>query len=242
MAEKETRSYPCPCCPETFDTFDGMKAHAAAEHKVEPKAEGWGLENYPYPKGEGFIECNEMKCVGCGICQMACSMKHYGVINKDLARIQVRKYLLPLPKAVQVVCVHCPDRERSCQQACPVDPPVIFYDKGLGHLVIDADRCLGENCLQCRDACSAKAIRSYPSVSPAPFVCDLCDTENKGVRDPQCINVCPYGALSFVSAGDHRFGFSAQDLTRLHADEKADLIAKRLYPLTKKSMGYPGWR
>jgi Fe-S-cluster-containing hydrogenase component 2 len=207
----------------------------------EPKTEGWGKEHYPFPKGNAFIECDEMKCVGCGICQMACSMKHFGVINKELARIQVRKYLLPLPKAVQVVCVQCPDEERECEKACPVSPPVIYFDNGLRHMVIDKERCIGEKCLQCKEACSAKAIRIYPSVSPTPFVCDLCDTENTGKRDPQCVNVCP-GALYFVSSPEYRFGYSVQDITRIHADEKAEMIAKRLYPLTKKNVAYPGWR
>jgi Fe-S-cluster-containing hydrogenase component 2 len=206
--------------------------------KGEP--EGWGKENYPYPKGAAFIECDEMKCVGCGICQMACSMKHFGVLNKDLARIQIRKYLLPLPKAVQVTCVQCWPEERECEKACPVSPPAIYFDEGLLHMVIAEDRCLG--CLQCQEACPAKAIRSHPSVSPNPFVCDLCDTEHNGNRDPQCVNVCPYGALYFLSSPDARFGYFYQDLTRKHADDKAELISKRLYPLTKKSMGNPGWR
>jgi Fe-S-cluster-containing hydrogenase component 2 len=213
-----------------------------AQNKVEPKTPGWGHEHYPYPKGDAFIECDEMKCVGCGICQMACSMRHFGLINKELSRIQVRKYLLPLPKAVQVTCVQCPDEERECEKACPVNPPVVYFDKDLRHMVIDKERCLGEDCLQCREACSAKAIRIYPAVSPTPFVCDLCDVENKGHRDPQCVNVCPYGALYFLSSPEYRYGYSVQDITRLHADEKAELIAKRLYPLTKKSVGYPGWR
>ncbi len=212
-----------------------------AQSAVEPKAEGWGKENYPNPVGAAFIECDEMKCVGCGICQMACSMQHYGVINKDLSRIQVRKYLLPLPKAVQVTCTQCPPEERECEKACPVDPPVIYLDKDSLHLVIDTERCLGEKCLLCQRACSANAIRIYPSVSPIPFVCDLCDTENTGDRNPQCVNVCPCGALYYKSSAA-RFGYSIHDVMRKHADEKAELIAKRLYPLTKESMGNPGWR
>jgi len=242
MTERETLKYKCPYCSEIFATFDALKAHAMAQHKVESTAKGWGHENYPYPKGVAFIECDEMKCVGCGICQMACSMKHFGVINKELARIQVRKYLLPLPKAVQVTCVLCPDEERECEKACPLDPPAVYYDNELRHMVIAEERCLGEKCLRCLEACSAEAIRIYPSVSPTPFVCDLCDTENNGNRDPQCVNVCPYGALYFVSSPEYRFGYSVQHITRKHADEKAELIAKRLYPLAKKSMGYPGWR
>ena len=108
--------------------------------KKEPEPKGWGKENFPYPKGPAFIECDEMRCVGCGICQMACSMKHYGVINKELARIQVRKYLLPLPKAVQVTCVQCPEAERECEKICPVSPPAVHFDKNLLHMVIEKDR------------------------------------------------------------------------------------------------------
>lgn len=212
------------------------------EIESKPKERGWGKEKYPYPKGPAFIECDEMKCVGCGICQMACSMMHFGVINKELSRIQVRKYLLPLPKAVQVTCVQCQEQERECQKVCPVKPPAIYFDKDSLHMVVDADRCLGEECLQCRKACSAEAVRYYPDVSPTPFVCDLCDIRNKGVRNPQCINVCPYGALYFLPGQDHRHAYSIQHITRKHADEKAELIAKRLYPLNKESMGYPGWR
>jgi aldehyde:ferredoxin oxidoreductase len=50
----------------------------------EGKPDGWGQANYPYPPGSAFIECDEMKCVGCGFCQMACSIHHFGVINREL--------------------------------------------------------------------------------------------------------------------------------------------------------------
>jgi carbon-monoxide dehydrogenase iron sulfur subunit len=206
----------------------------------ETQAEGWGMENYPYPTGAAYIECVEMKCVGCGICEMACAMNHFGVINKDLARIQVRKYMLPLPKAVQVTCAQCPEQERECQKACPVDPPAIYFDEDTLHMVIDKETCLGEKCMQCQEACSAKAVRIYPSVSPIPFVCDLCDTENTGNRDPQCVNVCPYGALNFTST-TMRFNYVNHDIYRKHADEKAELIAKRMYPLPKDLTWKPGW-
>lgn len=208
---------------------------------VKEKAEGWGKENYPYPEGAAFIECDELKCVGCGICQMACSMHHFGVINKDLSRIQVRKYLLPLPKAIQVTCVSCPREERECEKACPLDPPAAYFDTDSLHMVIDKERCLGEKCLLCLRACSSQSIRIYPAVSDKPFVCDLCDVENNGNRDPQCVNVCPYSALYFKSSTG-RFGTSVHDVLRKHADEKAELIARRLYPLKKESMGNPGWK
>ena len=212
------------------------------EYSLEAKGEGWGRENYPYPQGAAFIECDELKCVGCGICQMACSMSHAGVINKELSRIQIRKYLLPLPKAVQVTCCQCPPEERECQKACPLKKePAIYFDKNSLHMVVDEERCLGEKCLLCWKACPAKAIRIHPAYSPMPFVCDLCDPGNSGDRNPQCVNVCPYGALYYKNSSD-RFGSVMNDLMRKHADEKAELLAKRMYPLKRELMFDPKWR
>jgi Fe-S-cluster-containing dehydrogenase component len=205
---------------------------------MERKAGGWGKENYPYPTEVAFIECDEMKCVGCGICQMACSMHHFGLINKDLSRIQISKHLLPLSKGIQVTCSQCQEEERTCQKACPLTPPAVYYDDDLLHMVIDQDRCLGEQCLFCREACSAKAIRNHPRLSPKPFVCDLCDKENNGQRDPQCINVCPTGALYFKDL-KARGLYPIRDMMRKSASEKAALIARRLYPLPKDIMWQP---
>ncbi len=207
---------------------------------MKPDTNGWGKENYPYPTGVAFIECDEMKCVGCGICQTACSMQHFGVINKDLARIQVWKYPLPISKGIQVTCSQCQKEERECEKACPLDPPAVYYDNDLLHMRIDQERCLGEKCLLCREACSAKAIKNHPTLSPKPFVCDLCDTENNGKRDPQCVNVCPTGALYFKNL--ESFTLPLRDFTRKHASEKAELIARRLYPMSREIMWEPGGR
>jgi len=239
--EKVVLKYVCPICSEDFTGLTALREHVRSQHRIKAGDEGWGMQNYPNPLGAAYIECEEMKCVGCGVCQMACSMKHFGVINKELARIQVRKYLLPLPKAVQVTCVQCRDEERECEKACPVKPSAIYFDKKTLHMVVDQERCLGHKCGRCRKACSAKAVRFYPSVSKKAFVCDLCDIENTGDRAPECVNVCPYGALSYVSTSV-RFGYLIHDIMRRDPDEKAEWISKRLYPLKRESMGYPGWR
>ena len=208
---------------------------------AKPKIDGWGKENYPNPRAEACIECDEMKCVGCGICQMACSMKHFGVINKDLARIQVRKYSLPISKGIQVTCSQCQDEERECEKACPLNPPAVYFDHKLLHMVIDNDKCLGESCLKGQDACPARAIRNHPLLSPMPFVCDLCDKENSGQRKPECVNVCPTGALYFKDF-EARAWYPIRDMLRKHADAKAELISKRLHPLPKDLMWQPEGR
>lgn len=195
------------------------------QQREKEEKPGWGLENIPYPKGVAYISARWDLCVGCGACEVACSMFHYGVVNRELSRIRIYRYLLPLPKSVQNVCSQCPERERECQKACPLDPPVIHYDPERLHMVVDEDRCLGSGCGQCRDACPAEVPRFYPPQQDVSMVCDLC--EKDGRRRPQCVEICPTQALEFVSPK------IPHHLERIHPDEKADSLAKRLYPLPK---------
>jgi len=187
--------------------------------------EGWGLEKLPYPSGVGYISARWDLCVGCGACEIVCSMSHYGVINRELSRIRIYRYMLPLPKSVQNVCSQCPEKERECQQACPVDPPVIHYDEERMHMVVDEDRCLGSDCGECREACPADVPRFYPPDNDFAMVCDLCAKD--GIRKPQCVEICPTQALEYVAPK------IPQHLERIHPDEKAASMAKRLYPLPR---------
>lgn len=195
-------------------------------------ARGWGKVGYPYPEGHAFIECDEMKCTGCGICEWACSMHHFGVMNKELSRIRVRKHLLPLPKGIQATCSQCQEEERECQKACPPKVNALYYDEKLQHMVIDREKCTA--CMRCVEACPAGMIRVYEAVQAEPFMCDLCDVDGTGKRDPQCVAVCPAQALYFKDE-------TPSHLWRISLDEKAELIAKRLYPLRRTSMAYPRW-
>lgn len=209
------------------------------EETVKVKAEkaGWGVENLPYPAEPAFIHSRDDLCVGCGICEMACSMHHYGVINRELSRIRILKYLTPLSKAVQSICVQCDKKEeRECEKACPLDPPAIYYDEEKLHMKVDTERCLGDKCSKCAEACPAEIPRFYPPKHNYALVCDLC--EKDGERKPQCVEVCPNYALEFMLSRDRRYGVSTAHLWRIHPDEKAELISKRLHPLTKDTVGH----
>lgn len=193
------------------------------KQKTTQEKTGWGIENMPNPKGVGYISSRWDLCVGCGACEIACSMFHHGVVNRELSRIRIYRYLVPLPKSVQNVCSQCPERERECQKACPEDPPVIHYDEKRQCMVVDEDRCLGSGCSQCRDACPADIPRFYPPDQDVSMVCDLCEKDGK--RQPQCVEICPTQALEFVSPK------IPHHLERIHPDVKAASLAKRLYPL-----------
>ena len=90
---------------------------------------------------------------------------------------------------------------------------------------VDIDGCLGSSCGACREACPANVPCFYPPECDYPLVCDLC--EKDGERSPQCVEVCPSYALEFLAP---RF---PQHLERIHPDEKAECLSKRLYPLDK---------
>jgi Fe-S-cluster-containing hydrogenase component 2 len=192
---------------------------------AEGEDAGWGIEQYPYPEGFAYISARWDICIGCGACEMACAMAHYGVINREMSRIRIFRYLLPLPKSVQNVCAQCREEERECQKACPLDPPVISFDTEKLHMVVDSKRCLGHKCGQCRKACPADVPRFYPEFLDYALVCDLC--EENGRRRPQCVDICPTQALMYISP---KF---PQHLERVHPDQKAEMLSKRLHPLAK---------
>ncbi len=131
---------------------------------------------------------------------------------------------------VMSVCCQCAERERECQKACPLDPPAISYDKEKFHMVVDKERCLGSSCAQCQDACPACVSRFYP---PGDYclLCDLCETD--GQRKPACVEVCPNYALEYMAP---QF---PQHLERVHPDQKAEYLSKRLYPLPKDRISRP---
>ena len=238
MAQKIFK-YVCPYCIEEFNTVSALQAHCEKSHTSAPEAQpAWGREVYPSPDGVAFIDSDVMKCTGCGLCAEACSMQHFGVINKDFARIYLRKYLLPLPKAIVVTCSQCQAEERLCEKACPVTPPAIYFDEKILHMVIDEERCTA--CLLCQEACGTEAIQFNPDAADKPFVCDLCDTGNTGERDPQCVRICPTTALYFHD--QHERERPLRDSFRRSADEKAGMVARRLYPLTRESLAYPVWK
>jgi Fe-S-cluster-containing hydrogenase component 2 len=205
-----------------------------ADHPEEVSEQIYGREVYLLPgaKVAAFIYMDEARCTGCALCTYACSMKHFGIINKDASNIQVRQPQIPVIKGIPVTCSQCQMDERECEKACPTTPKSITYDTNTMHMVINKATCLGAKCLQCQKACNAKAVRFNAHVSDTPFVCDLCDTENTGHRDPECVKICPFSALNFRDKGAHHWH-------RRSLMEKADMLATRIYPITKDSFCFP---
>ncbi|MEZ0394020.1 MAG: 4Fe-4S dicluster domain-containing protein [Desulfurococcaceae archaeon] len=152
------------------------------------------------------------RCTGCRLCEIACSLKHEGVIWPAASRIRVVE---PYPGiAVPSTCVQCPDY--PCVKACKVG--ALRVDENTGAVLVDKAHCT--LCGDCVRACPKQAIKIIRGKS-YPLVCDLCGGE------PACVascNAAGYGALKLV-------GRPSDSVVKLYAvapEEIAEALAARV--------------
>lgn len=128
------------------------------------------------------------KCIGCRLCELACSAEKEGVYNPNKARIRSER--IGLPEQVIVTYCHQCDNPK-CIENCPVNA-IARNEKGV--VVINEAECIG--CGNCVKDCPIGAIFMKADVD-IPVKCDLCGGE------PKCVDICPRGALVY---GDYPEG------------------------------------
>lgn len=125
-----------------------------------------------------MIHCELVLCVGCRMCEVACSSFRFGAVSPALSRIRVAK-LEDIGIDFAIACVSC--AERPCLE-CPTDALSVGP---AGAIILDRDLC--NACEECVDACPIGAVGFS---CDEPLFCDLCGGETR------CIDVCPTRALS----------------------------------------------
>ncbi len=123
------------------------------------------------------------KCVGCKVCELACSMTHFKTHKSSLSAIRVIKYD-ELSRDIPVVCLQCEDA--ACMKVCVVN--ALYRDKTTNAVVVDHSRCIG--CKLCVYVCPYGSI-SFDTEYKRIIKCDLCNGE------PQCVLFCPSEAIKF---------------------------------------------
>jgi TPP-dependent indolepyruvate ferredoxin oxidoreductase alpha subunit len=127
------------------------------------------------------VNCDNDKCVGCDICEYACSFEKEKVFNPLKSRIRSVRIGQTFNTAVTCkACINAP-----CITACPEE--AITQSKETGAITVNEQKCKG--CDWCIEACKYGAITLHPSSHKA-IVCDTC------CGDPKCIPACPESALS----------------------------------------------
>jgi anaerobic carbon-monoxide dehydrogenase iron sulfur subunit len=132
-----------------------------------------------------LLSINPEVCNGCRICEIACSMKHHGTCNPDLARIRIL-HLTISTGHLPIVCTACNDA--PCIKVCPLNARV---REANGAVTTDEERCIG-----CR-ACIYICPTGSPTINRAThktMTCDMCQGETK----PWCVTACKAGALRMV--------------------------------------------
>jgi Fe-S-cluster-containing hydrogenase component 2 len=131
-----------------------------------------------------FVSADPDKCVGCCVCEYACSFEKEKKFNPLKSRIRVVR--LDSIINMSIACRLCEDA--PCVAACPRD--ALMQSEETGTVKVDENKCNG--CGWCIEACDYGAIMLHPD-KKVVFVCDLCDGK------PKCVEWCPEEALDFVT-------------------------------------------
>lgn len=141
--------------------------------------------------GDHFLIIDADKCTGCRLCELACSMKHFGICSPHRSRIKILE-IIKSDYFVPVVCQSC--EEAPCIKVCPMNARVRDKNESV---VTDEERCIG-----CR-ACVYICPFGTPVINPdtnKTLTCDRCGDDESG---PWCVVACrDEKALQTVNSND----------------------------------------
>jgi Fe-S-cluster-containing dehydrogenase component len=135
----------------------------------------------PAPVLKPWIIRDYIKCSGCRLCEIACSLKKEGRIWPEASRIRV--FMLVPGAEIPHVCTQCSNY--PCVGSCPVK--ALFVDEKTGAVIVDDEKCIA--CGACIKACPGEVPHMHPEKNHI-IICDLCDGE------PECVKACSYGCIT----------------------------------------------
>jgi Fe-S-cluster-containing hydrogenase component 2 len=197
----------------------GLVVGGAVGYGVIPKP-----EVPPTPLPELWIGRNlaDQNCMGCRLCQTACSQAKEQVIRPSIARVQVPQYFPGIE--FPVLCYQCGD-EAMCISACPVQALSLDSSKKLNTIKVDKTKCLrtakNGDCTLCQDKCPGIAVTFHPTTRE-PLICDLCG------GDPACVKACYSNTLT--NKGVKMAAVLPSDIAKALADQY------KVPPLPKASL------
>lgn len=129
------------------------------------------------------LKLDPANCIGCRLCQLACSATKEGVFNPELARLKIVSVYdesgLNIKSSVCTLCL-------ACVSACPAE--AIAYENE--RLSFRESACT--DCGLCLGACPEGIIKARPH---GVALCDLCG------GTPECVEWCPHNALTNAEVG-----------------------------------------
>ena len=144
--------------------------------------------SFKVPSAKGVLVVDKVQCTSCMQCMHTCALFKEGVGSWELARIQMAAHTNYTFENSAKPCQQCV--KPQCMIACPHG--AIYADElsGTNARAIAESKC--EGCRTCIEACPFTPPRiRYDCVKMKSIKCDLCG------GDPQCVKVCPTGALTY---------------------------------------------
>lgn len=133
----------------------------------------------------GFIH-NNVDCIGCRACEIACKDKNGLPAGPRFRRVQYVEggtYPEVFAFKINMSCNHC--AEPACLPTCPTG--AIFKRKDNGVVDIDSTLCIG--CRKCEAACPFGAPQFNVELNIVQK-CNMCIDELEVGRKPYCVSAC----------------------------------------------------
>lgn len=142
-----------------------------------------------------FIMADNLQCIGCHACEVACVMAHNGeqhVLSPRLYQPRIT-VLKQATQSSAVTCRHC--ENAPCAQSCPNGAITQVNDS----VQVNQQKCIG--CKACVVACPFGAMEIIVTpvdggVKATAHKCDLCGDRAEG---PACVENCPADALKLMT-------------------------------------------
>ena len=141
--------------------------------RINKKCEACALSVRPDPKL--WVVRDYIKCTGCRLCEIVCSLKHEGRIWPEASRVRV--FMLVPGAEVPHLCVQCSNY--PCVAACPLE--ALSVHEQTGAVIINEENCTA--CGLCIEACPGKVPHLHPNRKKI-IICDLCG------GTPECAKIC----------------------------------------------------
>ncbi len=151
----------------------------------------------------GFIH-NNVDCIGCRACEIACKDKNGLPAGPRFRRVQYVEggtYPEVFAFKINMSCNHC--AEPACLPTCPTG--AIFKRKDNGVVDIDSTLCIG--CRKCEAACPFGAPQ-FNVEENVVQKCNMCIDELEAGRKPYCVSACmmrvlDIGPIDQLAAGTY---------------------------------------
>jgi len=161
-----------------------------------------------------WIDRDYVRCSGCRLCEIACSLHHEGKIWPEASRIRV--FMLIPGVEFPHFCVQCYDY--PCVNSCP--SKALKVDEKTGAVIVDVEKCTA--CGICIDKCPGKIPHLHPSRKYV-VICDLCG------GDPECVKICQKAGFNVLRVVNPPRRGDAERLSSRTPEEITEDLAFNLY-------------